>query len=156
MPTNKFLLTAAGRQKLEEELRVLKQVRRPEVIERIQEAVAHGDLSENTDYAQAKEEQAFIEGRIAEIEEILKHAEILDPAKHKIGGTVTLGSRVTIQIDGRTAEYTIVGRSEANPAEGRISNESLVGKALLGAKIGEKVKVTTPAGEKEYEIVSVE
>lgn len=148
------LLTEEGLQKLREELKVLKEDRRKEVIERIQEAVSHGDLSENADYAQAKEEQSFIEGRIIEIEDMLKHAEIIaHSTNHNI---VSIGATVTVRTSGREAKYTIVGANEANPAAGKISNESIVGKSLLGAKRGDKVKLTTPAGETEYEILGID
>ena len=148
------LLTEDGLKKLQEELKVLKEDRRKEVIERIQEAVAHGDLSENADYAQAKEEQAFIEGRIQEIEEILKNTQIIAASKNK--NIVSVGSTVTLNFDGKEVRYTIVGANEANPAAGKISNESLVGKALLGAKKGDKVSVLTPAGQNEYTIQNIE
>ena len=152
--SKQVLLTEEGLKKLHDELRVLKEERRKEVIERIQEAVAHGDLSENADYAQAREEQSFIEGRIQEIEDIIKNAEIITTSGH--GNTVSIGSTVHVKIGGNEKKYTIVGSNEANPKEGKISNESLVGRALLGKKIGEKFKVTTPAGEMEYEIVSLQ
>lgn len=148
------LLTEEGLKKLQDELKVLKEERRHEVIERIQEAVSHGDLSENADYAQAKEEQAFIEGRIMEIEEMIKNAEIISHAIDHT--TVSIGSTVSAKIGDREVKYTIVGANEANPAQGRISNESLVGKALLGAKKGTKVVVDTPAGKSEYEITSID
>jgi transcription elongation factor GreA len=148
------LLTQEGLKKLQDELKVLKEERRKEVIERIQEAVAHGDLSENADYAQAKEEQAFIEGRIQEIEEMIKNAEII--AHNHNHNLVSIGSTVVAKIGGREVKYTIVGSNEANPAAGKISNESLVGRSLLGTKIGDRVPVTTPAGVSEYEIVSIE
>ena len=151
----KVLLTQDGLKKLQDELRVLKNERRKEVIERIQEAISHGDLAENADYAQAKEEQAFIEGRILELEEMVNNAEII---KHNGDhNVVSVGSTVTVKT-GMTeaAIYTIVGSNEANPAQGRISNESLVGKALLGAKHGSKVYVETPAGKTEYEIIAIE
>jgi transcription elongation factor GreA len=148
------LLTEEGLQKLHEELKVLKEDRRKEVIERIQEAVSHGDLSENADYAQAKEEQSFIEGRIIEIEDMIKHAEIIThSANHNI---VSVGSTVSVKVGGQEVKYTIVGANEANPAAGKISNESIVGKSLIGAKRGDKVKVTTPAGDNEYEIVNID
>jgi transcription elongation factor GreA len=148
------LLTAEGLQKLREELKVLKEDRRKEVIERIQEAVSHGDLSENADYAQAKEEQSFIEGRIAEIEEMIKHAEIIaHSSNHNI---VSIGSTVTAKVNGQEVKYTIVGANEANPAAGKISNESLVGRALIGAKRGDTVPVVTPMGKTEYTIVNIE
>jgi transcription elongation factor GreA len=150
----KVLLTQDGVKKLHEELKVLKEERRKEVIERIQEAISHGDLSENADYAQAKEEQAFIEGRILEIEEMLKNAEIISHSSNN--NSVSVGSTVTLKINGKEIAYTIVGSNEANPSAGKISNESLVGKALLGAKRGQKVSVQTPAGQNEYEVVSIQ
>lgn len=150
--TKKYLLTPEGLQKLKEELDHLVSERRQEIIERIQEAVAHGDLSENADYAQAKEEQAFVEGRIQEIEEIIRNAEII---RHVDSDVVNIGSAVKVKIDGKEYAYTVVGSNEANPKEGRISNESLVGRALMGRKKGDKVDIQTPAGKKVYEIVSV-
>src|ERR1700758_2409288 len=114
MATKKHLLTKDGLEKLKKELELLTGQRRKEVIERIQEAVSHGDLSENADYAQAKEEQAFIEGRIQEIEEMLKNAELI---KHKADhNIVSIGSTVTVSINGKEVNYTIVGANEANPA----------------------------------------
>ncbi len=158
MSQKKFLLTPEGLSKLNEELKVLINEKRKEVIERIQEAVAHGDLSENADYAQAKEEQSFIEGRIMEIEDMIKNAEIIDTHQHH--NTVTVGSTVSVEVtddQGKNSErkYAIVGANEANPSEGKISNESLVGKALLGRKVGEKIKVPTPAGQMQYEIKTI-
>lgn len=148
------LLTTEGLEKLRAELKVLKEERRKEVIERIQEAVSHGDLSENADYAQAKEEQSFIEGRIVEIEEMIKHAEII--AHSTNSNIVSIGSTVTVKVADRDAKYTIVGANEANPAAGKISNESLVGKSLIGAKKGDTVPVMTPMGRTEYTIVNIE
>jgi len=152
--SKKYLLTKEGLEKLNEELKALINDKRKEVIERIREAAAHGDLSENADYAQAREEQSFIEGRIQEIEDIIKNAEII--ATHAHGSTVTIGSTVTVKVNEAERTYTIVGSNEANPKEGKISNESLVGKALLGRKAREKFPVTTPAGEMDYEIISIE
>ena len=154
MNSKKVLLTQDGLKKLQDELNVLKDDKRKEVIERIQEAVAHGDLSENADYAQAKEEQSFIEGRIQEIEEMLKNAEIIEHSINR--NQVSIGSTVTLKINGKEVKYTIVGSNEANPAAGKISNESLVGKALLGAKMGQAIVVETPSGKTEYEIVGIE
>jgi transcription elongation factor GreA len=149
----KVLLTEDGLHKLNDELRVLKEERRKEVIERIQEAISHGDLSENADYAQAKEEQAFIEGRIQEIEEMLKNAEII---AHDANATqVSVGSTVTLKTNGKEVSYTIVGSNEANPAAGKISNESLVGKSLLGAKTGQVVSVQTSVGTTDYEVIGI-
>jgi transcription elongation factor GreA len=152
--SKKYLLTQEGLQKLNDELKELISQKRPEVIERIREAASHGDLSENADYAQAREEQSFIEGRVLEIEDIIKNAEIITTNSH--GSTVTIGSTVTVKINGNEKKYTIVGSNEANPKEGKISNESLVGNALLGRKAHEKFKINAPAGEMEYEIVSIE
>ena len=152
--SKKYLLTQEGLTKLNQELKHLINDKRKEVIERIREAAAHGDLSENADYAQAREEQSFIEGRIIEIEDIVKNAEIITTSTHH--SAVTIGSTVVIKTGGNEKKYTIVGSNEANPKEGKISNESLVGKNLLGRKTGEKFKITTPAGEMGYEIVSLE
>jgi len=152
MAEKKHLLTAEGLEKLKKELGLLTRERRKEVIERIQEAVAHGDLSENADYAQAKEEQSFIEGRIQELEEILKNAEII---KSSGGGIVGVGSTVKVAVNGGERTYTIVGSNEANPAEGRISNESMVGQKLLGAKKGDRVEIQAPSGKSAYEILEI-
>lgn len=149
----KYLLTPEGLAKLNEELKVLIEVKRKEVLERIREAAAHGDLSENADYAQAREEQSFIEGRIQEIEEMVKNAEIITTSSHHT--TVSIGATVVVKVSGNERKYTIVGSNEANPTEGKISNESLVGRALLGKRVGDKITVTTPAGETVYEIVSI-
>jgi transcription elongation factor GreA len=150
--TKKYLLTPDGLNKLKEELEHLITVRRQEIIERIQEAVAHGDLSENADYAQAKEEQAFVEGRIQEIEDIVRNAEIIH---HVDSDVVSVGSHVKVEVDGKEYSYTVVGSNEANPREGKISNESLVGRAIIGRKKGEKVEVQTPAGIKTYKVLKV-
>lgn len=150
----KYLLTPEGLAKLNEELKHLIEVKRKEVIERIREAAAHGDLSENADYAQAREEQSFIEGRVQEIEEMIKNAEIITAnTQHNV---VTIGATVVIKVNGKERKYTIVGSNEANPSEGKISNESLVGKSLLSKRVGDKVTVTTPAGDSLYEIVAIE
>lgn len=152
--SKKYLLTPEGLEKLNHELKVLINEKRKEVIERIREAAAHGDLSENADYAQAREEQSFIEGRIIEIEDIIKNAEIISASAHR--NNVTIGSTVVVNANGQERKYTIVGSNEANPKEGKISNESLVGRAVLGKKVGEKFSVTTPAGEMQYEIIAIE
>ena len=153
MSAKKHLLTAEGLEKLKKELELLTGQRRKEVIERIQEAVAHGDLSENADYAQAKEEQSFIEGRIQELEEILKNAEIIKAGGHS--NIVAVGSTVKVQINGAERSYTIVGSNEANPAHGKISNESVVGQKLLGSKRGDKVSIETPGGKSLYEVLEI-
>ncbi len=151
--SKKYLLTQEGLVKLNEELKHLINDKRKEVIERIREAAAHGDLSENADYAQAREEQSFIEGRIMEIEDMIKNAEIITASTQH--NTVTIGSTIKVKVNGEEKEYSIVGSNEANPGAGKISNESNVGKALLGKKIGDKVTVSAPAGDKEYEITGI-
>src|ERR1700722_20940668 len=134
--SKKYLLTQEGLVKLNDELKELINKKRPDVIERIREAAAHGDLSENADYAQAREEQSFVEGRVQEIEDIIKNAEIIATNSGR-GGAVTIGSTVKIKANGVEKKYTIVGSNEANPKEGKISNESLVGRSLLGKKVGQ-------------------
>ncbi len=151
--SKKYLLTQEGLTKLNEELKFLINEKRKEVIERIREAAAHGDLSENADYAQAREEQSFIEGRIQEIEDMIKNAEIITASTQH--NHVSIGSTVVVKINDEQKSYTIVGSNEANPLEGRISNESIVGKALLGKKVGDSVTITAPAGEIAYEIVEI-
>lgn len=152
--SKKYLLTPEGLEKLNTELKTLINDKRKEVIERIREAAAHGDLSENADYAQAREEQSFIEGRIAEIEDIIKNAEIITTNSHH--HHVSIGSTVTVKVNGTEKKYTIVGGSEANPKEGKISNESLVGRSVLGKKVGDKFSVAAPAGEMQYEISGID
>ncbi len=149
----KYLLTPAGLLKLKKELEVLINERRKEVIERIQEAVAHGDLSENADYAQAKEEQAFIEGRIQELEEMIKNAEIIKQNGDR--NVVSIGSTVKLKVNGQERIYTIVGSNEANPAQGKISNESLVGQKLIGTRPGDTVGVSAPSGDVSYQVLEI-
>ena len=151
--SKKYLLTQEGLLKLNEELKHLINDKRKEVIERIREAAAHGDLAENADYAQAREEQSFIEGRIMEIEDMIKNAEIITASTQH--NTVTIGSTIKLKVNGEDKVYTIVGSNEANPLAGKISNESNVGRALLGKKNGDKVVVNTPTGDKEYEITGI-
>jgi transcription elongation factor GreA len=151
--SKKYLLTQEGLVKLNDELKALITDKRPGVIERIREAAAHGDLAENADYAQAREEQSFIEGRIQEIEDMIKNAEIITAATQH--NNVTIGSKIKVKVNGEEKEYAIVGSNEANPGAGKISNESSVGKALLGKKVGDKVTVATAVGDKEYEIAAI-
>lgn len=152
------LLTKEGLQKLREELDYLKNVKRKEVVERIREAITYGDLSENAEYEDAKNEQAFTEGRILELEEKIKYVKIIDE-KHKSANRVRLGSTVTLKRLGKKAhdaeEYVIVGSTEADALNGKISNESPVGKAILDKSEGETVKISAPAGLVEYKIVKV-
>lgn len=148
-----FRLTAEGMASLKSELQELTTTKRTEIAERLKEAKADGDLSENAMYDAAREAQGFTEGRISEIEHILKHASLISSSgKSEVG----LGSTVHIELAGGTQTYTIVGSTEANPDEGKISEESLVGKALLGKKSGDEVVVNVPQGTISYKITKVE
>ncbi len=151
--TTQFL-TREGYDKLQVELTHLKTVRRLEVAKRLQDAIDEGyRLSEDPEYEAAKNEQAFIEGRILDLEQLLATARIIENGQ---GDTVTIGSKVTIQEDGTDPEhYTIVGEAEANPREGRISNVSPLGKALIGHKAGDKVTVTAPSGPFQVNVLKV-
>ena len=158
MATKETILTAEGLIKLEDELNNLRTVRRQEVAERLKVAISYGDISENSEYDDAKSEQAFIEGRILELEQMINTATIIDDTANKKKGVVSLGSVVVVK-DMETGEeevYTIVGTTEADPFENRISNESPVGAAILGQKVNSVVQVNTPVGELAYKIVKVD
>ncbi|MFP3357690.1 transcription elongation factor GreA [Planococcus citreus] len=151
-----FPMTAAGKQKLEDELDYLKTVKRKEVVERIKVARSFGDLSENSEYDSAKEDQAFVEGRISTLESMIRNAVIIN--EEEAGNDVVrLGKTVTFMEipDGEEEAYTIVGSAEADPLEGRISNDSPIAKSMLGRTVGDRVKVLTPGGEMEVKIVSI-
>lgn len=150
-----YPMTLAGKQKLEDELDVLKNVKRKEVVERIKVARDFGDLSENSEYDSAKEDQAFVEGRISLLESMIRNAVIIEEEDNN--DLVTLGKTVTfIEVpDGEEETYTIVGSAEADPLEGLISNDSPIAKGLLGRTIGENVKILTPGGEMDVKIVSI-
>jgi len=155
MAEEAIFLTLGGRRKLEEELEYLCTVRRAEIAERIRSAKEEGDITENAAYDYAKEEQAFVEGRIQALETTLSKAILIE------GGStdeVGLGARVTLmERGGDTAEtYQIVGSVEADPTRGRISNESPIGKALLGHGVGDEIAVSTPGGVLHFQIVSIE
>lgn len=152
----KNILTYEGLKALEEELHDLKVVRRREVAAKIKEAREQGDLSENAEYDAAKEEQGHIEARIDEIERILKNAEVV-VEEDVDASTINIGCHVTIKDleDGEEIEYKLVGSTEADSLKGKISNESPVGRALIGRKSGEVIEVETPAGMLSYEIVSI-
>ncbi len=142
------ILTAEGLEKLKEELDELSTTRRREVADRIKEAREFGDISENAEYDDAKNEQAMLETRIATLEERLRSASVVS-ADDVAEGVVTIGSRVSVSFeDGKTDEYTIVGSSEADPKVKKLSNESPVGKALLGHKDGDEISVNLPSGKK--------
>lgn len=146
-------LSKDGLEKLREELDEMVNVRRAEVATRIHEAKEHGDITENAEYEDAKNEQAFVEGRIQALSALIKNAVVID--ENHSTTHVQIGSTVTLQSQDGKESFTIVGSAEAAPAEGRISNESPVGRALLGKKKGESVVVTVPAGDTSYKILSI-
>jgi transcription elongation factor GreA len=142
-----------GLEKLRAELDELVNVRRAEIATRISEAKEHGDITENAEYEDAKNEQAFIEGRIQTLSALVKNAVLIDETTSKTH--VQIGSTVELEGDEGREAYTIVGSAEAAPGQGRISNESPVGRALLGKKKGDKVTITVPAGDRHYKVVSI-
>lgn len=148
------IISKEGYEKLEKELEYLTKTRRAEIADRIEKAKELGDLSENAEYAEAKEEQAFNEGKIAEVTSLLKNLTVVENGsnKNKIG----MGSKVTVKINGNEKQYEIVSFNEASPPEGKISNESPIGRAFLEKRKGDKVKVKTPNGEMEYEIIKIQ
>lgn len=153
----RVLLTASGAEKLQQELKRLKSIERPRVIEAIAEARSHGDLSENAEYEAAKNQQSFIEGRIAELEQQLAHAEIIDPRALNVRDKVVFGCYVALydmesEIE---VEYQIVGELEADLESGQISVTSPIGRALIGKEVGEEVDVHTPGGLRSYEVLQV-
>lgn len=158
------LVTKEGLEQLKSELNYLESTKRREIASRIKEAVSYGDLSENSEYEEAKNEQAFVEGRILQLTEQVKYAKLIDDdaahAQSKKQMSVQLGNKVKIKalsgkVQGETKEYTIVGTTEADPMNEKISNESPVGLALLSGKVGDKVDVKVPAGVITYEILTI-
>ena len=154
MDQHKFQLTQDGLDGFKREFDELVNQKRPEAVKRVAAARDQGDLSENSEYAAAREELNFIDGRIAELEEVIRHAEII--SAHHSKSTVNVGCQVTLHIDGRKDRYTIVGEWEANPKEKKISSSSPLGKAMIGKKVGEKVTVSAPIGTLVYKILSIE
>ncbi|MBS7578037.1 MULTISPECIES: transcription elongation factor GreA [unclassified Enterococcus] len=150
-----YPMTLAGKEKLEAELEHLKTVTRGEIVERIKIARSFGDLSENSEYESAKDEQAFVEGKIQTLETMIRFAEIIDNDS-VAADEVSLGKVVTFVEDGEEEAYTIVGSAEADPFEGKISNDSPIAQALLGKKVGDDVTVVTPNGEMNVKITKVE
>ena len=149
-------LTAEGADQLKAELAELKGPKRTELAKRLRSAIQMGDLSENADYHKAKEDQGFLEGRIKDLEYLLQHATIIDMSAVS-RDSVQVGTRVTIQEDGGEPEtYMMVGASEADPRNGRISNESPIGQALFGKKVGEMAVAKTPGGEITFKILKIE
>lgn len=147
-----FLLTAEGIEILKAELKALSTTKRYEIAQRLKDAKDDGDLSENSAWDAARDEQGFVEGRISEIEHILKHSKLIE---HGDSSIVSLGSTVHLEVEDGKQQYTIVGSTEANPDEGKISNESPIGKALLGKKSGQEVEINVPSGMLKYKIIDV-
>lgn len=156
MSDKKYIMTYEGVKKLEEELEYLKTVKRKEITEKIKVALGYGDLSENSEYDEAKNEQAFVEGRIIQLENMLKNATVIDESEITTD-SVSVGSIVKVKdydFD-EEVEYTIVGSAEADPMENKISNESPVGNALLGKEVGEIIEVNVPDGVSKFEILGI-
>lgn len=149
-----ILLTMEGKAKLEQELDELKTVKRKEVAEKIKVALSFGDLSENSEYDEAKNDQAILEAKIATIENTLKSAKIIDDSEIDTE-TVSIGVTVKLSVGGMEVSYKIVPTNDADPANGMISNESPVGAALVGKAVGDKVSIETPSGEVEYTILEI-
>ena len=159
MAERQFFVTEEGLQALEKELEYLKTVRRKEVAEKIKVALSFGDLSENSEYDEAKNDQAIMEARIADVEVMLKNAVVINESELN-NETVHIGSKIEVEIEtaaGRksTRDFKIVGSNEADPRNGKISDESAVGKALIGATVGQTVQVETPAGTSTYQIITI-
>lgn len=165
MGAKETILTAEGLRKLEDELENLRSVKRQEVAERIKVAISYGDISENSEYDDAKNEQAFIEGELQSLEKMLRSAKLIETCDAN-SETVGLGCTVTLKEvkegktraanNGREMIYTIVGSAEADPGEARISNESPVGSAVLGQKVGQIVEVVAPAGRMKFKVVNIQ
>jgi transcription elongation factor GreA len=147
-------MTKQGLETLKRELDELVETKRPRLVERLANARQQGDLSENSDYANAKEEMEFLDGRIDQLEDVLKNAKVVR-GNGKSNG-VDVGTRVTLKVDGSTTIFQIVGEWEADPANKKISHESPLGQALVGKKVGDKVEVEAPAGTLHYEILKIE
>lgn len=153
MNGNILPITSTGLDQLQAELTQLTTTRRPQLVERLSIARSMGDLSENNDYQSAREDLSFVDGRIAELEELIKNSKVVKPA----GNTqVGFGHSVKVVINGQPVVFQIVGEWEANPAQKKISHASPLGQALIGKKIGDKVEVSAPAGKVVYTIVSIE
>jgi transcription elongation factor GreA len=146
------IVTPAGYKKYKDELDFLKNTKRREIAERVKAAKEQGDLSENAEYAAAKDEQAYAEGRIEELDQLLKIVRVVEPTKK--AESITIGSQITVSVGSDTKEFEIVGSNEADPTNGKISNESAVGTALIGKKKGDEVDVETPGGVVHYKIIA--
>ncbi len=146
-------LTKEGLETLKAELTDLRDVKRPRLVDRLANARSQGDLSENSDYQSAKEELEFLDGRIEELEEVIKTASVAPAVK---SGGVDVGTKVTVKVNGKEIVFNIVGDWEADPVNKKISHESPLGRALVGKKVGDKVEVEAPAGKVHYEILAIE
>ena len=156
MPDQPVLLTEDGLHKLEQELEFLKHTRRPQVAERIRQSKELASTQNNAEYDDAKNEQAFVEGRILTLEKLIQDAVIIDEEEAHHANHVQIGSTVTLaEADGKKQEFTIVGSAEADPKHGRISNESPVGHAVLGKRVGDEVQVSVPKGVLRYTVTKI-
>jgi transcription elongation factor GreA len=149
-------VTKEGLERLKEELQELRDVRRPAIVAAIADARSHGDLRENAAYDAARHDQAMNEKRIADLEDLLRNAVVLEETPSGRLGEVRIGSTVVVEIEGEEERYTIVGAIEAKPALGLISNESPVGKSLLGKRVGQTALVATPRGQSAYKVIGIE
>ena len=158
MDVKKIYLTKEGLEELKKEYDELTKKKRPEVLEMVSQSRNQGDLAENAEYQAAREELSFIDGRIDELEEMLKQVVIIEEGTAKGSGkqTVDLGKKVTLHVGAKKQVYTVVGEWEADPANQKISHESPLGKALMGKTVGDKIEVEAPAGKIHYTIVSIE
>lgn len=156
MDSKKIYLTKDGLEELRKEFDDLSKTKRPDVLSRVSQARSMGDLSENAEYVAARDELSFIDGRIDELDELLKQAVLIAESHNKnTNHIVKLGSKVTLTVKGKKEDFMVVGEWEADPNEKKISHESPLGKALIGKKVGEKIEVEAPAGKVLYTIVSV-
>jgi len=153
-PNNKMLITREGLIELKREHEELVKIKRPVAVKRLADARELGDLSENSEYAAAKQDLSFMDGRILELEEILHNAKLITNSHSK--NMVDVGCKVILNVDGKKEEFMLVGEWEADPKEKKISHESPLGKALMGKKVGEKVEVEAPAGKILYKILGIE
>jgi len=155
MPPKEVYLTKEKLERIKTELDELRKVKRPDIIQKIKEARALGDLSENAEYHSAREEQGFIEGKIEELEYMVRNAKMVEESG-KVKAKVDIGCKVTCSIEGDgKIEFMIVGSAESDPLNGKISNESPIGQALMGKKVGDVVEVAIPAGKAKYKILSI-
>lgn len=155
MENNPLYLTPEGKEKIERELEILINEKRPDLARRLRSAIQKGDLSENAEYIAAKEEQGFLEGKIQELQAVLSQAVLVEDSGE--AGVISIGKRVVVEENGRSPEaYTLVGAKEADPRNGKISNESPIGRALMGKRVGEIAIAKTPGGEIEFKIIEIE